>query len=324
MPFAKSSARELQLVDPVLTTIARRYKPEGFVYSQLAPTIPVDVDSGLYPTFPKSYWFRTLSNGKVSDRAETPEVDFEWSTTPYLAEDFRLKATITRKERRQAHPSLRLEEQKLELVLNQMAMNREARLAAKLRYTGNGGALTTASVTPTVKWDAGTTAVPATIERDLKAGKVAVYRQTGKVPNTLVLPYLVACEVSLDVSVRDILKYTVNGQEILAVGEAILPATLWGMKVVIPVGALADPAREGAAETTAMDELWGKGARLLYVDRRGGWGTPSVAYSFKSLPEEVDRWKDNDPPKDNVRAWECVTEEVCAPELGYEITAAIS
>lgn len=325
MTFAKSSARELQLVDPVLTTIARRFKPEGFIYSQLAPTIPVDVDSGLYPIFDKGSWFRSKSNGRVSDRAETPEIDFSWSTTPYLCEDFRLQATITRKERKQAHPALRLEEQKLEVVLNDMALNRETRLAAKLRDTSFGGLLAGGTATPSVKWDQGTTGSPATIEKDVKTGKVAVYRRTGKVPNTLVLPYLVACEVALDPSIREIMKYTVNGQQVIAVGEAILPATLWGMRVVIPMGALVDTGREGAPEPTTLTELWGDSVRLLYVDSRGGgWGVPSVAYSFKSLPEEVDKWHDNDPPVDHVRAWECVTEEVCAPELGYELSDTLN
>lgn len=322
MPFAKASARELQLVDPVLSTIARAYRPEGFVYHQLAPTIPVEVDAGLYPVFPKSFWFRQLSNGKVSDRAETPEVDFEFSTTPYLCEDYRLAASITRKERRQAHPSLRLEEQKLQLVLNQMAMNRESRLAGKLRNVANGGLLDGGTSSPAQKWLASNDA--ATIEADIKTGKVSVYQRTGKVPNVIVIPYLVACEVALQADIREIMKYTINGQKIIIDGEELLPKTIWGMRVVIPKGVLTDPAREGAAESTTMPEVWSDHVRLLYVDRNAGWGIPSVAYSFKSLPEEVDKWRDDDPPVDHVRAWECVTEEVCAPELGYELSDVLA
>jgi hypothetical protein len=317
MPFTKS-ARDLQVVDPVLSSLARRYTPEGFIYSQLFPTIDVDKDSGLYPVFDDAYWFSDDVDNKVSDRAETPEVDFTWSTEPYLAEDYRLQTTVTRKERRQAHASLRLEQNKLEYLLTRMAMRRERRGAALLRDVSNGGQLTGGVSTPTVKWNAGTTANPATIEKDIKAGKLAVYNKTARVPNTLVLPYLVAAEIAVDPTIREILKYTVNAREVLSTGEFVLPSVLWGMKVVIPQGAMVNTAREGGAKTLA--EIYGDSVRLLYVAANGGgWGIPSVAYSFKALPEEVDRFRTDDPPVDHIRAWECVTEKVCAPDVGFEI-----
>lgn len=317
MPFTKSS-RELQIVDPVLSSIARRYTPSGFIYSQLFPTIDVDVDAGQYPIFDSSYWFGDDTDNKVSDRAETPEVDFAWSVDTYLCEDYRLQATITRKERRQANAALRIERQKLELVLQRMAMRRERRGAALLRHTSNGGQLTGGVLTPTVKWNAGTNASPATIEKDLKAAKLAVYNKTARVPNTVVLPYLVAAEIAVDPTVRELLKYTVNAKEVLDSGEFILPRTLWGMNVVIPQGAMVNSANEGA--TMNLQEIYGDSVRVLYVaPGGGGWGIPSVAYSFKALPEEVDRFKTDDPPVEHVRAWECVTEKVCAPDVGFEL-----
>ncbi len=74
MPDVKSP-RELQIVDQVLTQIARQYRPTGFVYSQLAPTIQVDAESGRYPTYTKESFFGDASDSgdttKVADRAET-------------------------------------------------------------------------------------------------------------------------------------------------------------------------------------------------------------------------------------------------------------
>ncbi len=318
MAFNKS-ARELQVVDPVLSSLARRYTPSGFIYNSLFPTINVDKDSGLYPVFDSAYWFGDdTGDNKVSDRAETPEVDFAWSTEAYLCEDYRLQTTLTRKERSQAHGSLKLEQNKLEFLLDRMAMRRERRGAALLRHISNGGQLTGGVATPTVKWNQGTTTTPATIEKDVKAGKLAVYNKTARVPNTLVLPYLVAAEIAVDPTIRELIKYTVNGTQVLEAGEFILPKTLWGMRVVVPQGAMVNTAREGGAMN--LQEIYGDSVRLLYVaPSGGGWGIPSVAYSFKALPEEVDRFRTDDPPVDHVRAWECVTEKVCAPDVGYEI-----
>jgi hypothetical protein len=312
MAYANNT-RDLQIVDPVLTTVARRYTPEGFVYNKLLPTIQVDVDSNQYPVFAKEYWFRSLAEPRVSDRAETPEVAWEWSTDTFLCEDFRLKATITRKERRQAHPALKMEMQKLEHLLNQMALNREIRAAAQLLPTGNGGQLTGGSANATAKFTQDT----ATIEADIKTGKVAVYKKTARVPNTIVIPYLVAVEIAMQQDIREIIKYTVDGRQVLDLGEAVLPSKLWGMNVLVPQGALYDTGAEGTT-VTDLTEIWGDTVRLLYVaPRGGGWGIPSVGYSFKSLPEEVDRWRTDDPPIDNIRAWETVDEKICAPELGY-------
>lgn len=312
---SEQSSRDLQIIDPVLTQIARSYRPHGFLYNILAPSIDVGLDSGQYPIFDAYSFFGDDIDNKVSDRAPTPEVDFSWSTDTYLCEDYRLKATITRKERRQAHSALRLEQNKLETVLNRMALRRERRLAAVLQATGAGGQLTGGTAGVSNKWnvDAGT------IESDITTGLLAVYNKTGVSLNTIVLDYPVAVAMSQQQDIRDLLRYTVDGRDIIRLGEAILPAEMWGLRVVIAKGTLYNAAREGTA-TTTLSSIWDDTVRMLYVNPDAGWGIPSVAYSFKAEPEAVDRWKDNDPPVDNVRAWECIDEKVCAPELGYTIT----
>lgn len=317
MPNNKA-VRDLQVIDPVLTQIARRYEPEGLVYDQLAPAISVDTLSGQYPVWPIGEWYGDEVDNQVSDRATTPEVDFSWSTETYLCSDYRLKASITAQERRQAVQALRLEQSKLSFVLQRMAMRRERRLAALLLPTANGGALTGGGTTPSQLWDTSS----ATIEADIKTGKLAVYNKTGRVPNTIVIPYNVAAAVAIQEDIRDILKYTVNGSQIIDRGEFILPANLWGMRVLVPRGALVNTAREGAA--ASLSEVWGKHVRLLYVDAQAGWGVPSVAYSFRAMSQQVDRWSEKDPPVDYIRAWESVDEKVCAPDMGYVLTSTIS
>jgi hypothetical protein len=317
MPYAKST-RELQIIDPVLTEVARRFTPKGMIYNQLAPSIAVTTLAGQYPVFTTGEWFGDEVDNKVADRGPTPEVDFSWSTESYLCQDYRLKATITREERRQANSALRLDQNKTEFLLTRMAMRRERRLVAKLKATGDGGSLTGGSATPSNLWDTSS----GDPENDIKTGKLAVYNKTGMVPNCIVLPYNVAAALSINTKIREILKYTVNGGQILSSGETILPDTLWGMKVMVPSGALYNSAKEGG--TTSLNEVWGKDVRLLYVAENAGWGIPSVAYSFKAQPEQVDRWVDTDPPVENIRAWECVDEKVTAPDLGYVIKGCIS
>ena len=321
MPDARTP-RDLQIVDPVLTNVARQYRPDGFIAREVAPRLPVETDSGKYPVYSKESFFGDDSDSgnvtKVSDRATTPEISFDWSTDSYYCEDFRLKYSITRKERRQANAALKLEQSKLSGLLDRMAIRREVRTAAMLRQTGDGGQLTGGSATPSNNWNVDA----ATIETDVATGALAVRGLIGRMSNTMVLDLAVAVAISSQQDIREIVKYTVPGERILAAGgTATLPPLLFGHRPVI-AEAMRNTAKKGA--TVSLSTVWSDEVRLLYVPPNPGWGVPGVAYSFECMGEEVDRWQENDPPVDFVRAWEDVDEKVTAPEAGYSIKAILS
>ena len=214
---------------------------------------------------------------------------------------------------------LRLRQNKLDVVLTRMAIRREKRIAAALRKTTNGGQLNLGA-TPSVNWDQDT----ATIEADIKTGKLAVRSATGMLTNTIVIPFPVAYAMALQEDIRAQLRWDNSGQSnnTIQLGDRVLPSVIHGHNVVI-ANAMYNTAKEGSAKS--LDEVWGDHVRLLYVaPGGGGWGIPSVAYSFQAEPEAVDRWRENDPPVEFVRAWECVDEKVCAPDAGYEISSVLS
>ncbi len=338
MPSGRAS-RELQIVDVVLSQVARNFVPHGFAYGQVAPTIPVDVISGQYPVYDDAYWFSVEADARMSDRAETPEIELSWSTDSFLCQDYGLKVSITPRERQQAASqgnALRLESQKVRWLMTQLALRREVRLAAKLRTTGNGGALTSGG---------NATAAFATstaIEADWKTAKTAVYNLTGLTPNVAVVPYLKAYDMATNPTLRDIFKYQVNSEAYITLGpgpdgeQLMLPQVFHGTRLIIPMGALKQTGHEGAAKS--LSEIWGSSVRFLYVDPNAGWGIPSTVYQFQhpvlsgdgraAIPTDatdgesgpvVDRWSQADPRKDFIRAMECVDEKVCAPDLGYEL-----
>ncbi len=321
MPDAKTP-RELQLVDPVLTNLARQYRPEGFVGDMVMPRIGVEAESGRYPVFTKESFFGDDSDEgnqtKVSDRAPTPEIDIEYSTESYFCEDYRLKTSLTRKERRQGHAALRLEQSKLTALYDRMDIRREVRIAALLRHTGDDGQLTGGEASPEKAW----TSDDAVIESDIKTGALAVRNKIGRMTNTMVFDLAVAYAVAVQQDIRELLKYTVPGDRILVGGAAILPPTIHGHKVIV-AEAMRNTAKKGAA--TSLSAIWSDEVRLLYLPPNGGgWGIPSVSYSFEVFGREVDRFKEDDPPVEFVRAWEDVDEKVCAPEAGYTIKTVLS
>lgn len=325
MPGGKSPL-DLQVFNPVLTEVARQYKPDGFVYDQLAPHIPVTTISGQYPTYDERYFFADDVETKVADRDATPEIDLVWSTDTYLCEDYALMSTITPRERVQAaNAHLNLEMSKTNQVQVRMALRREKRLAAALKKTSNGGQLNLGAAAGTA-W-----ATSTAIESDIKTAKLAVYNATGLIPNTLVLPYAKAYDVATNTTIRDIFKYVINAGKVIELdgsGDALLPSVIHGLKVVVPQGTLSHSGNVKA--TKSLSDVWGTSARILYVNPSAAWGEPSVAYSFWHAPltvagdgaqgPVVDTWSEKNPVKDCYRVTECVSEKICAPDAGYELS----
>ncbi len=241
--------------------------------------------SGQYPVWDSSYWFSDDVNNEITDREETPVIEFKWSTEPYLCQDYGLKVSITPRERQQASAggaALRMEQSKTQFLMTRMATRRERRAAAKLSKVAagtaggltSGGAATTAFATSLV------------IESDWKTAKTTVYNLTGMTPNVAVIPYLKAYDMATNPTLRDIFKYLVNSGAFITLGadengeDIFLPRFFQGCRLVIPKGALVNTAREGAAQT--ISEVWGSSARFVYVDPQAAWGIPSVAYQFQA------------------------------------------
>lgn len=343
-PFITSQdPQAAQLIDPVLTNLARAYRPMGFIYDELVNSFPVQTISGQYPVFDESFFgYADDDTGAVADRAPTPEIDFKYSTEHYQTKNYRRKVTISEEERTNAHPALRLEYAKTQRLLIELASLRERRLAAVLRGTDNGGLFTQRSATPSKKWDDYTSGGPD-IRSDVKTAALSVYQAIGQWTNVIALTYPVAYAISLAPQIVDLIRYTVNGLQIIQLGDRILPAQLFGHRVVIARGALKNVAGEGL--TKSLQEIWSDSVRLLYVNDQPAWGLPSTVYGFRSpigpmgaetsdaqipggdTPASfalVQRWWQQDPPVENIRAWERIDERVVAPDLGFEIADVLT
>lgn len=353
----------LQFVDEVLTNVAKQYRPQGFLYDQIVAPQQVEFNIGKYPVFDPAYFFSLGGRLNVADDAPTPIVDIQWSKDVYQCQDYRLQTRLTRKELNQAHPVLKLDYSKTLELLTIFASNREYRLAQKLAPTTNvdsllniQGQFTNTGSTPSVKWDQGTTGSPASIQKDLQAAALVVYKQCGIWPNTLVIDKPVALAIASDPTIQTMIQYLI-GTRILAEGggagssggKGILPDTLFGFKILVADGTLYNSARPGQA--ASLNGTWGNNARLIYTDPAAQWGKPATVYSFRGrvtgssaqppqavMPSGdggqepgptaawaiVERWYDMDPPAEHIRAWECVDERVVAPETGILIPTVLN
>ena len=345
----------LQLVDIVLSNLAKQFRPDGFLYDQIVTSIPVDKGYGRYPVFDPSTFFTTGGALEVADDAQTPIIDFNWSHDVYTCLDRRLATRITRREALQAHEALRLDYSKTIGLLTVFANNRENRLATRMRATANGGQFTNAEVSAehqVGRWH-------VRVARDDSAGH-SERRSLGDARFWEASEYdyhgLRGCscdrerlhrEAAAAISHRpgDASPISLPTSSLeTATAAASFPSKLFGFNVLVADGTLQNTARPGQA--MSLTGTWGQSARLVYVDPTQQWGMPATAYCFRGPVNEaahqppssimpsgdggmepgpagqwavVDRWWDYDPPAETIRAWEYVDERIVAPELGVEI-----
>lgn len=321
MPANRAEA--LQVVDPVLTEIARRYQPHGFIYNQLISDIPVQTITGTYVVFDEQYWFADDTETLVGDRGPSREIDYSWTTEQYRTRKHALKVSFTEDEVMQAGATgaFDLERDKVEFLAHRMLLAREIRLARLLMPSGDGGGLgASRATTPTNNWDQ----AAATIEADIKAGVLDIYNTIGIKPNRIVIPFKVAYAMALQEDIRAILAAQISGgsRQFLEVGDRVLPEQIHGMRVVIPEGAQKDTANEGGTPSKA--EIWGDHVRLLYVDQDAGRMRPSVVKRFLRIRPTIKRWETNDPDVTYVRQVEDHDEKVVAPDAGHVIKSVLS
>lgn len=338
MPVTKDPAG-LQLISPVLTNLALNYRFEGGIYDQVVSKMAVAYNAGQYPEWSRADFMRADVDNEVSDRAPTPEIDASYTLRDYQLKNYRLKVSVTPEERGQAHPALRFEQTKVALLMDAMAIRRERRLAIELRHVANGGQITNGG-NPAIRWDQAN----ATIEKDIKASRKAVYDATGQHVDTMILSWDVAYAIALDPAIREIIKYTIPGNMIISQGEAILPRNLHGLRVVIAGQDKFNAGPEGGAEN--LQGIWGDNVRFVKTAGDNQWGKPATVYSLRGrvLDTEqsaarrgggagggvtggawlVDRWAEADPPVDYIRAWEKVAEKVVAPDIAYELADVLT
>lgn len=316
--------RTVQLVDPVLTNIARLYRPHGLIAEQVMPRVPVATETGQIVVWSSEDFFRVDTNPLVPDRAETKEVDAGLDKIGYVCEEYALKASISEREARQAASMLNLRRGKQNLVLDQLALHRELRVATLLQKSTTAGGKLTSGAAPSNNWNH----ADATIIADLITAKETVYDLIGMEPTHAVIPYKVANAVAQQADILEILKYTVNGQQLIAGtgsdgSQRILPRQLAGLELIIPRGRKVTSA-EGAASTTYAD-VWGDDVRVLYLNPNPDTESPSVGYTLEAAGRETKTWRNQDPSVEYIRSRDGVLEEkVVAADAGYVIQDVLS
>jgi hypothetical protein len=171
------------------------------------------------------------------------------------------------------------------------------------------------------KWDDAT----SDPKDDIKAGKAAVLKATGRIPNTLVLGYDVFDALCDHPDFVDRIKYTTPGN----ITPALLAQMLDVERVLV---AKAIYATNVEGETAAYDFVHGKHALLCYVAPRPGLLVPSAGYIFAwkgvsgglGANVAIKRFRMENLSADRIEGEIAFDDKVVAADLGYFFSSCVS
>lgn len=240
-------------VDAPLTNFALQFRNRAFVAEQIFPVVPVVKESDLYYTFSREE-LRDVDTRRAAG-ALAREVDWVPSTATYTAEEYALKHLLSDRIVNNADSPVRPRMNTVSKLQKWIWLGIEKRIQAIAQATGN----VVATVAASPKWD-GTS---PTIEKDCDTAKDSVRNNAGVEPNAILLAENVKDVVKRDSTVRDLIRYVVNGgpnnMELLVNGE--LPPVLWNLAVII-AGATEDTSKLGAS--SSISKIWNDAVPVFY------------------------------------------------------------
>lgn len=307
-------------VNQLLSNLAVRYAPDpaGFIADIVAPRLPVNHESDIYPVFNQDDFYATTESDLVPDRGEPEFINFGHTTAQYQTHRREFAWDITDRERNNADDQLRLEVTKQTGTLGRLFLQREIRVAALLKKTTNGGQLALGAAAAQ-KWDAtGTTY--SQIMAQLMTGRTAMRQAIGVPPNILVIPAAVAEGMQKSAFFQAI-QYTTTPANLISEVYPVIPPTIAGMRVLIP-GTIKNTSAEGIAGS--YSDIWDEQVRMLYVTSGASLDTPSVAYTFQSEPLTTRTWRTEISRKTNFATGFTVDERVVAANAGYELSDCLT
>lgn len=302
-------------VNQLLSNLAVLYRPDQglFVADQVCPYLPVAHESDVYPVFSQDDFYSVADDDLVPDRSEPRVIAYSHTTATFQCQRREFAWDISDRELNNADSQLRLETNKQNGTLGRLLLKREARVAALLRKTTNGGQMTFGAAAAQ-KWDNAATTY-SQIMTQLIIGKAAVRAAIGMNPNKIVIPAAVAEGMNKSLFFQAFQYQSTRADLVSEVYPAIPPSIL-GMQVLIP-SMIQNTSGENIAGV--YSDVWGEAVRLLYVTDGPDLENPSIAYTFRAEPLTTRQWRDDKRRVNGYAVGQTIDERVVAAAAGYEL-----
>lgn len=302
--------KQLRIVDPVLTNIARGYRNAQFVGEALFPLADMDKEAGIVPLFGKEAFrlWDTERAIRAQSNVMTPD---DINTLDVVLREHDLSYPVDYRE--QAESMFDAEARAAKRVKEAIDLRREvscAALAQNVNTYLSGGKVALAGAS---QWSANGGDPVAVVE----TGKEVVRSRIGVRPNTILM----------GASVYAALKFHSKLQAALGANETKLLTlehlrALFGIQNIV-VG-------EGLAGDTTTADIWSDNLVLAYVAQQGAgeksdYETPSFGYTLrkKGMPE-TDKYDTNGGKVRYVRHTDMYKPVVVGADAGYLISDIVA
>lgn len=267
----------MQRVDPVMSQIVIGHENQDTVGHRLAPVVPVNDRKGQYPEWG---WesFNLPGDTIRAPRTKADAADFRFRWRDYDLEEHARDFEYEEKEKQEyerlgarvgAAELFNMERDGVTFTEDQLQLGREYKMGQKLRSNSVPGE----TLASGARWDAAGTDIPLAA----RFARNEIRRKTGKIMNTVLLPFDVDDVVMWSPSVKDFL----GGNERKFVDEELLKR-VFRVENVITAAMIYNL---GTEENPLLTDIWGKDAIFAYVDPTPSGSRSkrrqSLAYTFR-------------------------------------------
>lgn len=260
-------------IDKMLTNISIGYKNESYIADQIFLPVTVEKQSDKYFVYGKEL-FRTHED-KRAPGTEAHEITWTLSDDQYYVEGHAIRHAIADEELQNADDGYQLEADGTELVTEAILLNKEVAAAnvlldvnsyaAGFSYNMGGGGANPA------KWSDYANSNPI---NDIEKARNKMHKQSGIVPNTLIISRTVYNVLKFHPKLLEIIKYVERGMVSLDLMKAAFDVDN------IIVGSALVSSANNPAQGDTLGYVWGNSAVLAYIPKAPGKKTLALGYSF--------------------------------------------
>lgn len=325
-------------IDPILTGFSVGYQEQTLYGTRLAPEMRVGAKSGRYRVFDRSHWLVYRSRREPGTVARTIQPR-KWSEDTYKTQQHALKQIVTDEERRELTSQggladavfggdlqINPEREAVEDTAGSLLREHEQLVASRFRNTANYAAGHTVALSGTSKWSdyTGGTASTSNPVADIKAAVFKVYLDTGRWPNTMIIPVDALGVIEQHPRVVDRYK-----------NFALSEPEAWKALINVPAPEnffIVDSKYNAAQNVDAAESItsfWGQDVWVGLVDPTPGQRTKTFAKTFVYPQPDgsiraVDSWRDNDLRGDWYRTFFEYDVKIVSNVAGYLIQTAVA
>lgn len=302
-------------IDAALSQVSIGYKNSGYVADLIFPNVSVKKQSDKYYKWTKDGWFRNYVQARTPGDTY-PEGKLEISNSPYYADIFHLAYPIPDENVANADEVIDEENTGAEWLADQFLLNREAAFAADFMVSGVWGT----DSTPATLWDVLATSNPI---GNVNTGKQTVLKNTGSVPNVLVMNQEVFDILLQHPDILDRYKYTT----VANLAKEQVAAAL-GVEQIIVASAIDNSAQEGAA--FVGEYIFPDHCLLAYVSPTVGRRIPTAGLTFTwdmagmGLTTQIQNIREDNRDRNLLKAKQAYDQVAVGTDLGYRFNQVIT